>query len=268
MVSSSPMLLGQYRPLDSFLHRLDVRSKLVPVLLVMVLGLLTDSLFFYIFSLVVLISGLAFSGVSVAAIGRSFKPIMILVVITFAYHIIFTGQDGEPLVELFGFTITELNLSRAAFFSTRLLLFVSVVFLVTLTSSPSELAEALARILRPLERIRIPADDLGLVLFIAIRFIPILTQEFQAIRDAQVIRGVNFSGSLVNRVRRIVTVIIPVLVAAIARADELALAMEARGYRGGRCRTFYTHVRFDQSAWAFALGSSLLLGLAFYITGR
>ena len=268
MVSSSPMLLGQYRPLDSFLHRLDVRAKLVPVLLVMVLGLLSESLIFYVISLAALLGGLAFSGVSAAAIGRSFRPILILVVITFAYHIIFTGQGGEPLVEFLGFSVTDLNLSRAAFFSTRLLLFVSVVFIVTLTSSPSELAEAIARLLRPLERIGIPADDLGLVLFIAIRFIPVLTQEFQTIRNAQVIRGVDFSGSLVNRVRRTATVIIPVLVAAIARADELALAMEARGYRSGRRRTFYTRARFDLYAWIFVLGSSLLLGLAFYSTGR
>jgi energy-coupling factor transport system permease protein len=261
------MLLGQYRPLDSFLHRLDVRSKLVPVLLVMVLGLLTESLLFYIISLVALLGGLAFSGVGAAAIGRSFRPIMILVAITFVYHIIFTGQDGEPLVELCGFSVTELNLSRAAFFSTRLLLFVSVVFLVTLTSSPSELAEAIARMLRPLEKIGVPAGDLGLVLFIAMRFIPILTGEFQTIRDAQIIRGVDFAGSLVNRIKRTATVIIPVLIAAISRADELALAMEARGYRSGRRRTFYTHSHFDGYAWTFAVGSSLLLGLAFYLTG-
>ena len=262
------MLLGQYRPLDSFLHRLDVRSKLIPVLLVMVLGLLTKSLLFYAISLAALLGSLSFSGVSPAAIGRSLRPILILVAITFAYHIIFTGQDGEPLVQLFGFSITEYGLSRAAFFSTRLLLFVSVVFLVTLTSSPSELAEAIARLLRPLERIGIPASDLGLVLFIAMRFIPILTQEFQAIRNAQLIRGVNFSGSLISRVRRTATVIMPVLIAAISRADELALAMEARGYRSGQPRTFYTHSSFDLHAWAFAVGSSLLLGLAFYVTGR
>ncbi len=267
MVSSTPMLLGQYRPLDSFLHRLDVRSKLVPVLLVMVLGLLTESQLFYAISLVALIGGLGFSGVGAAAIARSFRPILILVGITFAYHIIFTGQDDEPIFGLFGLSVTEYNLSRAAFFSSRLLLFVSVVFLVTLTSSPSELAEAIARLLRPLERIGIPASDLGLVMFIAMRFIPILTQEFQTIRNAQVIRGVSFSGSLVNRVRRTATVIIPVLVAAISRADELALAMEARGYRSGQTRTHYTHSRFDGHAWIFALGSSLLLGLTFYLTG-
>lgn len=267
MVSSAPMLLGQYRPLDSFLHRLDVRSKLVPVGLVMILGLATESLLFYVISLVALLGGLAFSGVGAAAIGRSFRPILILVVITFAYHIIFTSHDGEPLFELFGMSVTELPLRRATFYSTRLLLFVSVVFLVTLTSSPSELAEAIARMLRPLERLGIPAADLGLVLFIAMRFIPILTGEFQVIRNAQVIRGVNFAGNLVNRVRRTATVIIPVLIAAIARADELALAMEARGYRSGRPRTCYTHSSFDRYAWAFALGSSLLLGSAFYLTG-
>ena len=261
------MLLGHYRPLDSFLHRLDVRSKLVPVGLVMVLGLVTNSLLFYLVVLGALLAALVFSGVSLSVIGKSFSPIFILVAITFLYHIIFTGQDSRPLFDLWGFTITEASLSRAAFFSGRLLLFIGVVFLVTLTSSPSELAEAIARTFRPLERIGIPASDLGLVLFIAIRFIPILSQEFQAIRNAQVIRGVNFSGNLVNRVRRIATVIIPVLMAAIARADDLALAMEARGYRSGLRRTFYTRARFDGRAWLFALGSTLFLALTFYLTG-
>jgi energy-coupling factor transport system permease protein len=268
MIGSTPMLLGHYRPLDSFLHRLDARSKLAPVLVVMILGLLTDSLQFYVVVLVGLVGGLLLSGVSMRTIAGNFKPILVLVAITFLYHILFSGRDAAALFTVFGFAVTGEGLNQACFFSLRLLLFVSVVFLVTLTSSPSDLAEAVARILRPLRKIRVPVDDIGLVLFIAIRFIPVLHQEFMAIRNAQLIRGVNFSGSLMTRVRKTTAIFVPVLVAAISRADELAMAMEARGYRSGAPRTFFTRTSFDFRAQMFAVGSTLALVAVFYATNR
>jgi len=262
------MLLGQYRPLDSYLHRLDARSKLVPVIVVMVLGLLTESVWFYLTVLAGLLTGLLFSGVSLAAMGRNFRPILILVAITFLYHIVFSGRGSQPAFELFGFAIAEEGLSRAVFFSLRLLLFVRIVFLVTLTSSPAELAEAIVRLLRPLRRIGVPADDIGLILFIAIRFIPILHQEFMAIRNAQAIRGVDFSGGFIARIGKTTAIVVPVLVAAINRADDLALAMEARGYRSGRPRTFYSRTSFDLQSALFALGSTAGLVAMFYLTGH
>ena len=261
------MLLGQYRPLNSYLNRLDARSKLVAVLMVMVLGLLTDSLWFYLIALAAVLLGLSCSGVGFRTIASSLRPILILVGITFLYHIIFTGRDSRPLIELGGVALTEEGLSKAAFFSLRLLIFVSVVFLVTLTSSPSELAEAMARIIRPLRRFKVPVNDLGLILFIAMRFIPVLYQEFLAIRNAQAIRGVDFSGSLIKKVRRLTAIIVPVLVAAISRADELALAMEARGYRGGVRRTFYSRAAFDGRAWLFVVLSSLFFLAVYRLTG-
>lgn len=266
MINAAPMLLGHYRPLDSFLHRLDARAKLVPVLAVMVLGLLTSSITFYLIVLLALLGGLLVSGVKPAVIGRNFQPVLLLVVITFLYHIIFSGGESRPVFTLFGWNLREESFSKATFFSLRLLLFVSVVFLVTLTSSPSDLAEAVAKILRPLKKIGVPADDIALVLFIAIRFIPILHQEFLAIRNAQVIRGVNFSGGFIARAKKTTSIIVPVLVAAINRADELALAMEARGYRSGARRTFFTRTRFDFRSSLFALGSTLVLVAAFLVT--
>ncbi|MEW5795851.1 MAG: energy-coupling factor transporter transmembrane component T [Candidatus Zixiibacteriota bacterium] len=266
MISATPMLLGHYRPLDSYLHRLDARAKLAPVVAVMILGLLTDSILFYLVVLSALLAGLMASGIAPGVIGRNFRPVLILVAITFVYHLIFSGHDSRPVFELFGWTVREEALSRAAFFSLRLLLFVSVVFLVTLTSSPSDLAEAVAKLLRPLKKLRVPADDIGLVLFIAIRFIPILHQEFLTIRNAQIIRGVDFSGNLLARARKTTSIIIPVLVAAISRADELALAMEARGYRSGEPRTFFTRTRFDLSSALFALGTTVALLILFGAT--
>ena len=268
MIGSTPMLLGHYRPTESFLHRLDARAKLTPVLVVMILGLLTDSLLFYVVVLAGLVAGLLMSGVSIRVISGNFKPILVLVAITFVYHILFSGRDAAALFAVFGFAVTGEGLSQACFFSLRLLLFVSVVFLVTLTSSPSDLAEAVARLLRPLRKLRVPVDDISLVLFIAIRFIPVLHQEFLTIRNAQLIRGVNFQGSLITRVRKTTAIFVPVLVSAISRADELALAMEARGYRSGAPRTFFTRTSFDGRSQLFAIGSSLALLATFYVTQR
>lgn len=233
----------------------------------MVLALLTKSLLFYLLLLGALVAGLLFSGVSGRILVRNFKPILILVAITFLYHILFSDRGGAELWNLFGFVITRDSVWQASFFSLRLLLFVAIAFLITLTNSPSELAEAMAKVLRPLERLGLPVGDLALILFIAIRFIPILYEEFMIIYNAQVIRGVDFSGNLLKRVKASTAVIVPVLVGAIARADDLALAMEARGYRSGRPRTFYSRSRMDSQAWLFMFGSGAAIGLLFYLIG-
>jgi energy-coupling factor transport system permease protein len=266
VISTAPLLLGHYYPLDSFLHRLDARAKLAPVLAVMVLGLLTDSAWFYLAVLAALVVGLMVSKVKPAIIARNFQPVLILVAITFAYHLIFSGRDTKPIFEILGLPLRSESLALASFYSLRLLLFVSIVFLVTLTSSPSDLAEAVTKLLRPLKKIGVPVDDIGLVLFIAIRFIPVLHQEFLTVRNAQVIRGVDFGGGLLSRSRKTVAIVIPVLVAAISRADELALAMEARGYQSGAPRTFFTRTRFDVRSWIFTLGSVAILLAVFFVT--
>jgi len=261
-------MFGQYCPLDSYLHRIDARAKLVPVFLVMVLGLMAQSLVFYLVMMGLLVGALLWSGVGAVALLRNLRPILILVLVTFIYHILFSDRQSEPLFDLFGFAVTTGGLTKAAFFSLRLLLFVSMVFLVTLTNSPSELAEAVTRLLSPLARIGLPIQELGLILFIAIRFIPILYEEFVTVRNAQVIRGVDFTGSLMNRIRKTAAVLIPVLVSTIGRADELALAMEARGYQSGRPRTIYSRTRFDRDAWLFLTGSLIITAACYYFVGR
>ena len=154
----------------------------------------------------------------------------------------------------------------AGFFSLRLVLFVSIAFLMTLTNSPSELGDAFIKIARPLEKLRVPVSDLALILFIAIRFIPILYDEFTAIKNAQIIRGVSFTGSFFNRIKKTTAIIVPVFVAAIQRADELAMAIEARGYKAGRKRTFYSRSHFGTNEWIFALLTSAGIVMLFVLT--
>ncbi len=265
MFSNGPVVLGQYRPLDSYLHRLDARAKIMPVMVVLVLALLTHSIWFYLSVMGVLIGSLLHSGVGLRTLVDNFKPIMLLVLITFVYHIIFPGGESTPVLTVWGFSVTEGALSRASFFSLRLVLFVSVAFLMTLTNSPSELAEAVAKVLQPLKKIGVPVNDLALILFIAIRFIPILFEEFQAIKNAQMMRGVTFEGSFVSRLKKTTSILLPVFVAALSRADDLALAIESRGYESGRERTFFTRSRFRAAEWLFMLLTSTGIVGLFYL---
>jgi energy-coupling factor transport system permease protein len=223
-------------------------------------------LIFYLLVLATLIGSLLQSGVTPSTLARNFRPIAILVLITFLYHILFYGGETPAIITVLGFSVYQGAVYNAVFFSLRLVLFISVAFLMTLTNSPSELAEALAMMLKPLKRVGVPVHDLALILFIAIRFVPILFEEFTAIRNAQMIRGVAFTGSFVSRLKKTTYIILPVFVSAIGRADDLALAIEARGYKSGRNRTFYSHSRIGKKEAWFMLLSSLAVVLVFYIT--
>ncbi len=266
MLSSTPILLGQYRPLDSYLHRLDARAKMAPVTLVLVLALMTHSFLYYLAILATLLVSLLLARVGVAAIVSNFRPLVILLFVTALYHLVFSGEGSDVAVDLFGWKIYSGGVQLAGFYSLRLVLFISTAFLITLTSSPSELAEAITKVLRPLKKLRVPIDDLSLILFIAIRFIPVLYEEFIAIRNAQIIRGVNFSGSVVNRIRKTSCIIIPVFVSAIGRADDIAMAIEARGYGRSADRTTYSHSRFGATEILFVTVAAAFVALVFVVT--
>ena len=267
MATHPTIPFGQYRPLDSWLHRLDARAKFLPVLLVMILALLTDSIWFYLAILTLLLATSFTIGGVTGQLIRSVRPMLYMIGLTIIYHLIFTARDSEPLVTLFGFAITEGGLQQAAFFSLRLLIFVLVAYLLTLTSSPSDIAEGVTRLLRPLEKLRVPVAVIGLILFMAIRFVPILAEEFRAIRHAQLARGVTFGGSVIQRTKKSLALLLPVFVAALGRADELAIAMEARGYRADRPRTAYSHNSFGATELLFVLLSGALLLTTFWQIG-
>lgn len=266
MTQNGPILLGQYRPIDSYLHRLDARAKLLPVILVLVLALFTSSMLFYLIILALLLASLLASGLGMRSIFRNFRPLLILIIITSAYHLIFSGHDTPALFTVFGWGIRSGAIQSAEFYSLRLILFMSVAFLVTLTNSPSDLAEAFTGLVRPLRYLKVPVNDLGLIVFTSMRFIPILYEEFVAIRNAQITRGVEFSGGFLTRIRRSSYLLIPVFVAAIGRADELALAIEARGYDSRRERTSFSNSRLDWPAWLFILAVSGGVVTLFLIT--
>ncbi len=266
MTKRGVILLGQYRPADSYLHRLDTRAKRVPVILVMCLAVFTESYLVHIGVLIMLIVALLNSDVSRESLINSFRPLIWLVGVTVLYHLIFTGKDTKVFFSFLGYKLTEGAVHEATFYSLRLILFVSMAFVVTLTSSPSDIGDALAKTIRPLRKYKVPVEDISLILFIAIRFIPVLYEEFNVIKNAQRLRGVDFTGSITNRAKKSAAIIIPVFAAAIARADELAQAIEVRGYGKSPERTYYSTSRFGLNEIGFVSISLILLSAFFYFS--
>ena len=228
--------LGQYIPADSFIHRLDPRSKLLITVLSMILIFLTKN-----FPAMALWASLIFilakiSKIPAASLLRSARPILILIIFTSVLHIFFTG--GSTVI----FSIGPLKASAEGTitaFRTGLRLYLLVLFtaLLTFTTNPSELSDGLEAAFGPLSRFGFPAHEVAMMMTIALRFIPTLFEETERIINAQVSRGADFeSGGLLKRARAYIPVLIPLFVLVFKRADTLASAMEARCYRGGKGR--------------------------------
>lgn len=262
------LILGQYRPSDSFGHRLDPRGKIFFAIAVMLLSVFTTSIYFYLGIIAGVSSLLVFSGVTSAVILRNLKPFLILAIITALYHLIFSARDTEKVLEIFGFALTAGGIKMAVSYSLRVLVFVTIAFFVSLTTAPDELAETLVSWLKPFRKIGIPAEDIGLIVFIAMRFIPVLAEEFEMIRKAQMVRGVTMSGKIRERGRKLLYLLIPVFHSALRRADELAMAIESRGYVSGEPRSSYHLFRFRYSDWLFLSAALSYAAMLFILTGR
>lgn len=266
MNQNPTVLLGQYRPLNSFLHKLDARAKILQIVLLLILSLITDSIYFYLISFGLLIGCLVSSGIKYQVLRRNFTPVLIMVFITSLFHLIFSKGDSIEVLNIWGWSITEIGVSKALYFSMRMVLFISVAFLVTLTSSPSDLAESFAKLFKPLAIIKVPVHEISLIIFIAIRFIPVLYEEFKTIKNAQMMRGLTFKGSFIDRIKKISFILIPVFLAAINRADELADAIAVRGYGVNKDRTYYSTMKFGNREIYFTLISFSVLIILFWVT--
>ncbi|MEW6013855.1 MAG: energy-coupling factor transporter transmembrane component T [Candidatus Zixiibacteriota bacterium] len=262
------LILGQYRPSNSFGHRLDPRGKIFFALFIMLLSIFTTSIYFYLGIIAGVTILLIFSGITAAIILRNLKPFLILALITALYHLIFSARDTEKVMEIFGFALTSGGIEMAVSYSLRVLVFVTIAFFVSLTTAPDELAETLVSWLKPFRRFGIPAEDIGLIVFIAMRFIPVLAEEFDMIRKAQMVRGVTLSGKLRERGRKLLYLLIPVFHSALRRADELAMAIESRGYVSGEPRSAYHIFRFRASDWLFLAAALSSAAVLFFLTGE
>lgn len=228
--------IAQYYPGSSPVHRLDPRAKFVAVTAIAVALFVRDSFA----GLAVFAASAAtlygLSGVPVSWFWRAFRPLLWLVGLTFVAQLLFSS--GEPLFSVGFLHVSRSGLEMAAYLSLRLVVLVLIGSVLTLTTPPMDLTDGLVWLGAPLRRLRVPTDELALIVTIALRFIPTLLAEAEMIMRAQRARGVDFSGGgLVQRVRNLAPVLVPLFVVSFRRADDLALAMEARCYRPGIRRT-------------------------------
>jgi energy-coupling factor transport system permease protein len=251
--------LGQYFPGNSVIHRLDPRTKLV-MLVVYIVALFTASGWIgYGVCFLFLAACIAISRIPFKSIVRGMKPMVIILIFTGLLNLFMT-QGDTVLVKFWIVTITLEGLSRAAQMVIRILMLVTGTFLLTYTTSPIALTDGLESLLNPLKKLRLPVHELAMMMSIALRFIPTLIEETDKIMSAQKARGADFeSGNLVQRVKALIPILIPLFVSAFRRADELATAMECRCYHGGEGRTKMKLLRFHRGdIGSFVIGAALL----------
>jgi len=255
--------IGQYVPGQSFLHRLDPRSKLLFVILFAVLVFLANNPVTYALLLVCTLASLLLSRISASYILKSLQPVWLLLLFTVILHVLVT-KGGDVYVRWGTLTVEEEGVRQAIYMSLRLGLLVMISSLLTLTTSPIDLTEGLERLLAPGKKVGVPVHEIALMLSISLRFIPTLLEETDKIIKAQMARGADFeSGNLIRRVKNLVPIAIPLFVSAFRRAEELALAMEARGYRGGEGRTRLRKLTLtwrDGVLLCLSAGLTLLIG--------
>lgn len=230
---------GQYYPQDSVIHKLDPRFKLVMTICYIVAIFLVKEFAVFVLPVAYLVVAFVLSKVSVKAIFKTLKPILVLVIITAILNLFFY-QTGEIIFEWWIIKIRDEGVMFCLFMAVRLILLVMGSSILTLTTQPVELTDALESLLTPLKWIKFPVHELALIMSIALRFIPTLIDEADRIIRAQKARGADFdSGNIFKRAKALVPILIPLLVSSFRRADELADAMDARCYSGGKNRTKY-----------------------------
>lgn len=259
MFSGAPF--GQYYPGESPVHRLDPRTKIV------VTGALVVVLFFLYrwpaFAVLTgpLACGLLLAGIPLRLLWRSLRAIVAIVVFTFVLQLFMT--PGPEWFRLGPLVATRAGLRMGMVTAGRLVLLVLGTSLLTFTTSPIALTDGLEYLLRPLRRLGVPAHEIAMMMSIALRFIPTLLEEADKIMKAQMARGADFqSGSVFRRARSMVPILVPLFVGAFRRADDLAMAMEARCYRGGEGRTRLRVLRMGAGDLAALGGSALLMAVA------
>ncbi len=228
--------LGQYFPGTSFLHKLDPRIKIVATMIFIVAIFFAHSLASYAIVTAFVALNFAISRLPAKFIVKSLKPLWVIIIFTMGVHIFTT--PGDVLWQYGIFHITKEGLYQGALMTARLVFLFVFSSLLTYTTSPIVLTDGIEHLLNPFKRIGVPAHELAMMMTIALRFIPTLLEETDRIMKAQTARGANFtSGSLLQRGKNMIPLLVPLFVSAFRRADDLATAMEARCYRGGEGRT-------------------------------
>ncbi len=256
--------LGQFFPGNSLAHRLDPRTKILLTVLYIVALFCAKSFVSYGVVALLLVTGVRISGVAPKALVRGLKPILFIICFTAVLNLFYT--PGEVLVSFWIFKMTKEGIFTAFFMVLRITMLIMGTFLLTYTTSPIALTDGLESLLNPLKKIRVPVHELAMIMSIALRMIPTLIEETDKIMSAQRARGADFeSGSLLERAKALVPILVPLFISAFRRADELAVAMECRCYHGGEGRTKLHVLRYETrdylvlAAYAVVLAGVLAL---------
>ena len=228
--------LGQYYPVDSVIHRLDPRTKLFGTMVFIVSLFMADSLWGYLAATAALAAVIRCSNVPFKFMVKGLKAVVFLLIISVSFNLFLT--NGRVIFQIGFLKVTHEGLRLAVFMGLRLMYLVIGSSVMTLTTTPNQLTDGLERSLGCLNRLHVPVHEISMMMSIALRFIPILIEETDKIMKAQMARGADFeSGNLVQRAKSMIPILVPLFVSAFRRATDLAMAMEARCYRGGSGRT-------------------------------
>ena len=237
--------IGQYYPADSILHKLDPRVKFLGTLVFIISLFLVRGALGYAFVTVVLVTLIRLSKVPFGMMLKGMKAIIFILIITVIFNMLFT--PGEALFKVWRLTITREGLIQAFRMAIRLSYLIIGSSIMTLTTTPNQLTDAMENLFNPLKAIKVPVHEIAMMMSIALRFIPILMEETDKIMKAQIARGADFeSGNLIKRVTNMIPLLVPLFVSAFQRANDLAMAMEARCYHGGEGRTQMKPLRYEK----------------------
>lgn len=237
--------IGQFYPADSVLHRLDPRVKLVGTFAFLISLFAGSGILAYAAATVFLAVVIKLSKVPFKMIMKGLKAIIIILLITVSFNLFLT--EGEILFQIGFLKLTKEGISVAFFMGLRLIYLVVGASLMTLTTTPNDLTDGLESVLSPLNKIKVPVHEISMMMSIALRFIPILMEETDRIMKAQKARGADFdSGNIIHKAKAMVPLLVPLFISAFRRANDLAMAMEARCYRGGEGRTKMKPLHYEQ----------------------
>ena len=235
--------LGQYFPGDTLIHRLDPRTKILVVILYIIALFISTSYVTYAIMASLLIAEVTIARIQFSTLLKSVRPILFIIVLTVVLNAFYT--PGEPIFSFWIFTLTREGLRTALFMAARLVLLVMSSFMLTYTTSPIMLTDGLESLLSPLKKLGAPVHELAMMMSIALRFIPTLIEETQKIMSAQKARGAEFdTGSIIDKAKALLPILVPLFISSFRRADELAVAMESRCYHGGEGRTKLHELKF------------------------
>lgn len=261
------MIIGQYVPGNSLIHRLDPRTKMIIIFFYVIFVFFANNAMSYGLLTLFVVTTIVITFIPVRFILKGLTPIWFLIFFTFLLHLFLTKQ-GPVLFEIYTIKIHQGGVIQGLVISLRFLLLVLMTSLLTLTTTPIEITDAIEDLLHPLKKVKFPVHELALMMSISLRFIPTLMQETDKISKAQASRGVDFrTGPFKERIKAIIPLLVPLFVSAFKRAEELAMAMEARGYRGGEGRTKIRELTYRKLDWFSFLLFAIIIGVLFYVRG-